>query len=329
MGTWGTSLYSNDTTCDVRDTYIEFLQIQLMNNQDAFNNTIKKFDEYFGNPDEEPLFWYAIADTQWKVGRLSKEVKQKALEWIDKKGGIEVWEESKKGGAGWQKTLDKLFEKLNKEQPKEKKFKKLIIPNQNPWNLNDIYAYQIHKEYGPKDKYSYYGKYILLQKIGEVKSNLYNDIVMRIQIYDRLFDKIPSIIDVEQTISTYRLLPFSNPFNQEERFLNSINNTNHDNKSYNQYRPISMSVITEQYHKDLSYPIDKLNFICSLKNSPNIQHERIDGNTNYFLMWDDLNKQIAWLFSLWQNIEYDIIGDGTFEYPTLEHQRQMKAKLNL
>lgn len=29
MGAWGSSLYANDTTCDVRDTYMNFLQEQL------------------------------------------------------------------------------------------------------------------------------------------------------------------------------------------------------------------------------------------------------------------------------------------------------------
>jgi hypothetical protein len=36
------------------------------------------------------------------------EVKEKALMWIAKGGGLSLWAESKNGGAGWKKTLEKL-----------------------------------------------------------------------------------------------------------------------------------------------------------------------------------------------------------------------------
>jgi len=31
------------------------------------------------------------------------EVKEKALDWIDKNGGLELWDESKSGRIGWKK----------------------------------------------------------------------------------------------------------------------------------------------------------------------------------------------------------------------------------
>ena len=44
MGTWNKRLYSNDTTCDVRDTYIDFLK-QQFSNEKAYciknSNTVK------------------------------------------------------------------------------------------------------------------------------------------------------------------------------------------------------------------------------------------------------------------------------------------------
>jgi len=63
MGAWGTSLYANDTTCDVRDTYMNFLQDQL-SNQEAYKKTLEKLSDYILDPDEAPLFWYALTDTQ-------------------------------------------------------------------------------------------------------------------------------------------------------------------------------------------------------------------------------------------------------------------------
>lgn len=38
MGAWGTGLYANDCALDVKDTYIEFLQKQ-MSNEEATQKT--------------------------------------------------------------------------------------------------------------------------------------------------------------------------------------------------------------------------------------------------------------------------------------------------
>ena len=80
MGAWSSSLYGNDTTCDVRDMYKSFLE-EGINNQNAYEKTLEVCKEYIDCPDEAPLFWYALAETQWKTGRLTNEVKTKALEW--------------------------------------------------------------------------------------------------------------------------------------------------------------------------------------------------------------------------------------------------------
>ena len=77
-----------------------------------------------GDEHEEPLLWFALAETQWKVGRLVPEVKDKALEWIKKNGGLEPWLEEGGKGTGWHKTLEKLKQKLESPMPAEKKIKK-------------------------------------------------------------------------------------------------------------------------------------------------------------------------------------------------------------
>jgi len=329
MGTWGTGLYSNDTTCDVRDIYIDSLEEKLMNNQDAYENIFRRCGDYLKNLDEEPLFWFALADTQWKIGRLMPEVKEKALEWIEKGGGVALWEESKSGSSGWRKTLEKLRTKLKTEQPKEKHYKKKYISYQNPWKLNDIYAYMIHKEYGPKEKYTMYGKYILLQKIGEAKSCYSTDTVMRIQVYDKIFDNIPSVKEITEMIRDYRLVPFSDPYNQVSRFEKNLKGELDPDYLFDErictYDPVKMSATMEQYNNYSRYPKDKLTFICSIDGLPNIQHERADGDADRAFMWHDFHSQIGWFLSLWKDIEYDIMGDGTFEYPTLEQQKRIKA----
>jgi hypothetical protein len=99
VGTWGPGLYENDSTCDVRDSYMRFLR-EGLDDQDAHEKTLEEFREYIGDQDES-LLWFALAETQWSVGRLTSEVKEKALDWIEKKGGLELWlEEEKKEESG-------------------------------------------------------------------------------------------------------------------------------------------------------------------------------------------------------------------------------------
>ena len=118
MGTWNAGLFSNDTTLDVRDTYMELLKQQL-SNEEAYEKTYKEYEELIGD-EEEPLFWYALADTQWNVGRLMPEVKKRALDYISVLGGASVWEETPKRIEKWKNTLKKLEDKLNSEMPPEK-----------------------------------------------------------------------------------------------------------------------------------------------------------------------------------------------------------------
>ena len=115
MGTWDTSLYGNDTTCNVRDTYESIMQRE-GDDDKAFEELKGIFQDIFGT-DEEPLFWYATAETQWKNGILTDNVKKKAVYWIMK----ELQSPATKGE--WKKTLNKLEEKLEHPKKKAKKEK--------------------------------------------------------------------------------------------------------------------------------------------------------------------------------------------------------------
>lgn len=95
MGTWNIGLFSNDSMSDVRDTYIELLK-QQVSNETAFERTYEEYQELIGT-ENESLFWYALADTQWHVGRLMPVVKEKALYYIENEDG-----------GKWKNKLEKL-----------------------------------------------------------------------------------------------------------------------------------------------------------------------------------------------------------------------------
>lgn len=114
------------------------------------------------------------------------EIKKKALAWIDKGGGLELWTENKNGGSGWKKTLSKLKTELESPMPPEKKVRAPIEFVRNPWNVGDVYAYQFHTDFA-KEK-GLFGKYILFQKIGDTE--WYSGWILSIiQVFDRVFDE--------------------------------------------------------------------------------------------------------------------------------------------
>ena len=281
MGAWGSTLYANDTTCDIRDMYMSFLEKHL-SNQESYDKLMEECSEYLEVPEDEPLFWYALADTQWKVGRLMPEVKAKALDWIEKDGGLDLWEASKDDGAGWRKTLDKLKVRLESEQPKEKKIRKPTVINQNLWNIGDVYAYKFHTE--ESAKHGALDKYMIMQKIGEDQYFSDDQFIMRVHVFDKLFDKLPTLGDVEGV----RLLPLDYPTST---------------------RNLRMSKWTELY-KRKEYPEEHLTHIGNMPIPANNLRQELYSSDAW---WSSIERW-SQFFPLWQGIEYETIEEGVFRY---------------
>ena len=165
MGAWGTALYSNDTASDIRGDYVDLLR-RGNSNEEALKKLMEKNRYCIGDEEEEPLFWYALADTLWNYGRLTPEVKEKALYFLDHpEAELARWEDD--GGKyveAWMRTLEKLRTKLLSPQPPEKKVSKYRL-YKCTWQAGDVYAYRLESEYS-KEK-GLYGKYIIFQKVGE------------------------------------------------------------------------------------------------------------------------------------------------------------------
>ena len=86
MGTWGFKLYQNDTALDIKDEFEKLFNAGKAIQQ-ITDELIEDYKNIMGDPDEEPLFWLALADTQWNFGVLLPVVKEKALYWINK----DIW----------------------------------------------------------------------------------------------------------------------------------------------------------------------------------------------------------------------------------------------
>lgn len=147
MSASSVAIFGDDTACDVRDEYVDHLRYGLSGKQ-ATTQMIADWSGELADSDDGPVFWLALAATQWKYGRLEPRVKAKALAVIRKKLDLPRWEESDpKTVKAREKVLDRLRVQLESEQPPEKKVRVVAPPKplakvERFWKQNQIVAFR-------------------------------------------------------------------------------------------------------------------------------------------------------------------------------------------
>lgn len=163
MGAWGTSLYANDSACDIRDDYLDKLK-RGKTNEEATKELIDA-NGSAGDAEEDALFWFALADTQWNYGRLLQEVKEKALFYLTDGQESTRWEDAgQKQQRAWEKTLATLKQKLESPQPPIKKVSQYRI-YRCKWNMGDVFAYQLESKLAKGRGLC--GRFFLIRKVDE------------------------------------------------------------------------------------------------------------------------------------------------------------------
>ncbi len=164
MGAWGPRLYQDDIAEDVRDYYKD--QLHRGKSGTEITQELLKRNEYaLNDPDDAPVFWFALADTQWSLGRLEDFVKEKALYHLHAGSDIKRWEdENPKEAKIRAKVLSDLEQKLRSPQPIEKKISQYKLYHCQ-WSLGDTFAYQLESDLA-KEK-GLFGRYLLIQKVDE------------------------------------------------------------------------------------------------------------------------------------------------------------------
>ena len=164
MGAWGTGLYQDDVTEDVKDAYKDRLH-RGKQGEEITKELIEENIDILEDEEDAPLFWFALADTQWNMGRLEPFVKEKALEYLRTGKDLERWKrEEPKDLKKRKKVLEKLEEKLLTEPPEKKKVSQYRIYH-CPWENGDTFAYLLESQ-NAKDK-NLYGKYLIIHKVNE------------------------------------------------------------------------------------------------------------------------------------------------------------------
>ena len=201
MGAWGTKLYDNDLTCDIRDTYIDMLE----NSEDynlAYTQILAEYADDCTDECEKAMLTYVLADVQHDYGCVIQSVLENAMNYIAVGGGKEIFETPKQVEK-WLKTLDRLKEKLS-SQPPERKRKPRSKRIDAAWNIGDCFAYTMHSKYARES--GMYGKIIIIQKVGNSE---WTDglIVSRVQFFRQIFDAMPSLADLADSA----VLPLESP----------------------------------------------------------------------------------------------------------------------
>jgi AcrR family transcriptional regulator len=82
MGAWGTAIFSDDIAADTRDAFTDFI-IEGLKSPDATERLLAESTEILADDEEAIVFWLALAATQWKLGRLLPDVRDRAIKIID------------------------------------------------------------------------------------------------------------------------------------------------------------------------------------------------------------------------------------------------------
>ncbi len=85
----GPGLYQDDVTCDIRTSYLDWLRVG-KTNLEATTNLLEDEYDIWNDEEDGPLFWFTLADTQWKYGKLLDEVKEQALYYIQNGKNLEL-----------------------------------------------------------------------------------------------------------------------------------------------------------------------------------------------------------------------------------------------
>ena len=141
MGAWGTALFSDDTACDIRDNYRDLVGDGLTGIQ-ATDKLLKDWAEAIADEDDGPVFWLALAATQWKAGRLEERVKLKALEVIVDGTDLVKWEKEPKDHKKRKEVLERLALQLISPQPALKRIPRRI-KSLCDWEKGDIIQYKL------------------------------------------------------------------------------------------------------------------------------------------------------------------------------------------
>lgn len=131
MSAWGTGLYSDDTTCDVRDDYAKRLKTG-SSSEEAARDILSRFGDLLADRQIECLVILALAETQWRYGMPVASVSERAQNLLADGADLSFWlADSPDDAPARQQVLARLAKKLASPPPAPKAIK-VVTPNARP-----------------------------------------------------------------------------------------------------------------------------------------------------------------------------------------------------
>jgi len=210
MGAWGTAIFSDDFACDVRDDYIEQL-VAGKTNEEATQAVIDKHYLEVKGTEDESVFWFSLALTQWKRGRLTNDVKDKAFKFIENGSDLSRWNTpgNEKNYKKRLKVIKELEDTLSSPMPKAKRIYKPSWVWRSHWREGALLCYKVIDERAIS---KYIGKYILVRiiEIVQSKSNGYITETIRLGLYGWIGDSVPDS-SIAETLGFIELSDTTDP----------------------------------------------------------------------------------------------------------------------
>ena len=181
MGTWSASITGNDTARDLMQEYtVAFYKFPVEEALEKLDVWVRAHYCNESDPEDWVNYYYSLADFMWKKGILPDHVRDRAIEMIDSRFGMELWEEDKSALLQREKVLAKFREKLLSPQPPKKRIKPNVhmSPIFQPGDLIAVQLQTAGKPYIKKFRriapefdftdeefHALDGKYVLIQLI--------------------------------------------------------------------------------------------------------------------------------------------------------------------
>jgi hypothetical protein len=126
MGTWGVGIRSDDLVADVIDTFDDCLKRG--GSVSAASTAVQgKFVEVLSDPDERPLFWIALAESQQRYGPVEPRVLQQVRDDISHGRGLSRWREIPSDVEKRKAVLARFLGKIESPNTRPRRLPKLII----------------------------------------------------------------------------------------------------------------------------------------------------------------------------------------------------------
>jgi hypothetical protein len=140
VGYSGAALYDDDIAADVRGAYRESLG-DGMSGEAATDELLAQWAEVLDDPDERCPFWLALADTQWRVGRLEDRVRDRALQIIADGSDLARFDHDDTLSTRRGKVLRELGDRIASPQRSPTRIQP-VFRSISPVGRGDVFAYR-------------------------------------------------------------------------------------------------------------------------------------------------------------------------------------------